>query len=99
MTQNDVEVIDLHPFQRNIDALFDPAGAEIEMRPGISAEFRPQKIAVARNFRQHAAEQNFAHSPAVKRGRIDEVHAAVNRDTDAAQRFGDIDGPEFLSQR
>ena len=74
VAEHDVQVVDLQPFQGNVDALFDPLRTEVEVCTRIATQLRAQVIAVAGHLREDAAKQHFAHSTTVKRRRINEVY-------------------------
>ena len=92
-------MLDLHAFQRDVDAFGHPTRAEVEMLRSVTAELGAQEVFVTGNVRQYLAQQHLAHAtPVIRRG-IDEVHAQGNRDMDAPQRLVEIHAAELGAER
>jgi len=72
---------------------------KIEVLEIVSPQLAPKKETVAWDFPQGDAKQHFRHATAVKRGRINELHAGIQSHLHRAQSFVDIDFPELLAQR
>ncbi len=75
VAEHDVEVVDAHPVQADVDALDDPPGREVEVGLVVAAELGPEEVAVARDAPERHAEQALAEPSAVERRGVDEVHA------------------------
>ena len=99
MKNHDVEVVDLHPLQRDINALLDALGGEVEMGRGVSAELGAEGVAVAVEFGQNPAKHDLAHPPAVVGRGVDEIHPHIHRDVHGLEALIKVDVAELGAER
>ena len=97
--QADVEMIGAQPMQADVNAFGDALGGEIKMLQVITAEFRAEHITVARHVAQRDAEQHFAHPAPIKRRRVDEVQARIQRDAARCAALRQLTRPKLLAER
>ena len=83
--------IDLHAFQRDIDAFDNTFCTEVKVLRRVPSQLRTQNIRFSRNLWQNSSQHHLAHPPAVVSRCVDVVDATVYRDVDATQRLGNID--------
>ena len=92
-------MVGAEPVERHVDALCDPPGREIEMCQVVAAQFRAEQITVPRDVFERHPKEHLAHTAAVERARVDQVHAALEGRVDAADRLFQRDGAKLLPQR
>ena len=95
VAEDDVEVVDPHPVEADVDALDDPPGREVEVGGVVAAELGAEEVRVAGDAPEGRAEQALAQPPAVEGRGVDEVHAEVERDPDRPDRLVQVDRAEL----